>query len=1024
MLPHIRPRAWAKVLWLSTLTLVLATSAAAEYDVPTGSRPSPLFGAKEFTQRMLRFEEFGNRDLPAVECEDCTVLPPAESCGVGPLASDLDSFLAERISPLPTRAANDLLPSPWQARVEECIRPLSGSVMEGRPGGEFFAHQRWSEFPPKEYAVTATTGARTNGGVRNAWQLHNYELGEFGPGGLYHNTTGNPGFEGTTKDISVQFHPKLPVQHPDALWTWDGTFPPKLMMARYGEPILFRHHNALPVDPSANLGFGRHTLSTHEHNGHNPAESDGYTQAFFFPGQFFDYRWPMILAGHDSINTDASDPRAGTPDGNGGVKKIRGDWRETMSTHWFHDHMLDFTAQNVYKGSAAMMNYYSAVDRGNEGLDCHYEDPNNANLCLPSGTALDWGNRDYDVNLMIAGKAWDATGQLLFNIFNLDGFVGDRMLVNWLYKPYLEVRGRRYRLRLLNGSVSRYIKIAVIHESGARVPYHLIANDGNIMEHSIRFPNSESQDLPMQAIAERYDIIIDFSQFDVGDKIYLVNLVEHKDGREPEGDPVPLAQVLDGSYFDGPEGRGKFDPVIGKFMEFRVVEYNGTDTSMDPADYEEGKKKMIPLPRFTDSELANARHRTFEFGRSSGTDSQPWTIKTDGGQGLGMDPHRLSAAPDNGDVEIWHISTGGGWAHPVHIHFEEGQILSKDNGVPSWERLARKDVYRIGSEADSTREMSIALRFREFLGSYMEHCHNTQHEDHAMLLRWDIENPGQLVVMPTPEPTWEGVFYADSFTLPTYKTGDDDPDGGNSGPGGPACGNLVVETGETCDDGNGVPGDGCDGLCQLEDPGTGPVCGDGNVDAGEQCDDGNTSSGDGCSATCETEVPAAVCGDGNVDAGEQCDDGNTSSGDGCSATCETEAPAPVCGDGNVDSGEQCDDGNTSSGDGCSATCETEVPAAVCGDGNVDAGEQCDDGNTSSGDGCSATCTTESTGGEVIDTVTADRRGRVSARGRVDRGASVEADNSGVSCSTRSDGRYSCGGSGLEPGTVVNILLVP
>jgi hypothetical protein len=40
---------------------------------------------------------------------------------------------------------------------------------------------------------------------------------------------------------------------------------------------------------------------------------------------------------------------------------IRGDWRETMSTHWFHDHMLDFTAQNVYKGNAVMMNYYSGA---------------------------------------------------------------------------------------------------------------------------------------------------------------------------------------------------------------------------------------------------------------------------------------------------------------------------------------------------------------------------------------------------------------------------------------------------------------------------------------------------------------------------------------------------------------------------------------------------------------------------------------------------------------------------------------
>ena len=82
--------------------------------------------------------------------------------------------------------------------------------------------------------------------------------------------------------------------------------------------------------------------------------------------------------------------------------KIRGDWRETMSTHWFHDHMLDFTAQNVYKGNAAMMNFYSALDRGNEAVN------DGVNLRFPSGTALPWGNRDYDVNLVIADKAWDA----------------------------------------------------------------------------------------------------------------------------------------------------------------------------------------------------------------------------------------------------------------------------------------------------------------------------------------------------------------------------------------------------------------------------------------------------------------------------------------------------------------------------------------------------------------------------------------------------------------------------------------
>jgi hypothetical protein len=127
-------------------------------------------------------------------------------------------------------------------------------------------------------------------------------------------------------------------------------------MARYGVPILFRHYNALPIDESADNGFGLHTITTHEHNGHNPAESDGFAGAYFYPGQYFDYRWPMQLSGRDTINTNATDPRAGTPNGAGGITEIPGDYREVESTHWFHDHMIDHTGQKVYKGNAAMMN--------------------------------------------------------------------------------------------------------------------------------------------------------------------------------------------------------------------------------------------------------------------------------------------------------------------------------------------------------------------------------------------------------------------------------------------------------------------------------------------------------------------------------------------------------------------------------------------------------------------------------------------------------------------------------------------
>ena len=69
---------------------------------------------------------------------------------------------------------------------------------------------------------------------------------------------------------------------------------------------------------------------------------------------------------------------------------------------------------------------------------------------------------------------------------------------------------------------------------------------------------------------------------------------------------------------------------------------------MNPADYVEGKLKMIPRPVFTAAELANARVRKFQFGHSGGSDDKPWTIKTDGGKGLSVNLKRVSATAGEG----------------------------------------------------------------------------------------------------------------------------------------------------------------------------------------------------------------------------------------------------------------------------------------------------------------------------------------------------------------------------------------
>jgi len=184
------------------------------------------------------------------------------------------------------------------------------------------------------------------------------------------------------------------------------------------------------------------------------------------------------------------------------------------------------------------------------------------------------------------------------------------------------------------------------------------------------------------------------------------------------------------------------------------------------------------------------------------------------------------------------------------------------------------------------------------------------------------------------------------------------------GRGDPACGNGVLDPGESCEGADLASNDcttiglgftggvlACLGNCTFDASGCAPapVCGNASLEWNEACDDSNTADGDGCSASCGLE---AVCGNTLLEPGEVCDDGNRIDGDGCDASCASET---FCGNGIVETGEACDDGNRIDGDGCGGTCRLE---AVCGNGQLEPGEQCDDGNLLRGDGCSPSCGNE------------------------------------------------------------------
>jgi FtsP/CotA-like multicopper oxidase with cupredoxin domain len=691
--------------------------------IPTGTPRSPLYGALPFTHPLPRLNEQKPHELKPVTQGNEVML---EWKG------------------LPTEPYSKR--TSWHTEFSATggdprfTNPLTGrGPMEGRPPGEYFAHQRWLEYLPKAGFLM---------------------------------TLGCP-------ETHVALHPQMAVQADNKIWSFGpgsmgaGMLPPPLIKLRYGEPAIFRHYNNVSLHEEDNGGFGSISQTTHNHNGHNASTSDGASNAHFYPGQFYDYHWSTTLARADMTNTMATDKRASGPDGNGGLVNVPGDYRELQSSLWFHDHRFFYTAENAYKGHCGQLNYYSGKDRGSETLN------DGVNLRLPSGRMLDWGNTDFDVNLMFSDAATDQDGQLFFDIFDTEGFLGDMMMVNFTYKPFMEILPRKYRFRMLCASMSRWYKLAIVNQAGKVVPIKVIATDGNLLPSPVTV-----NVLDTMASGERFDVVVDFSLFKVGDKLRIVNLMEFENGRGPKG-IMTLAKAMKGE---------SLDPAIGSIMEFRVVRnvpsvdmpgyvydafrYADRDQSVVPAKLTE----QIPI-------VAPVRERIIEFkrGASDPTDNEfgacfpscpegrenPWGMRINGAETHSLNANRVSMLmPRPGEVEHWTlVNGGGGWDHPAHLHFEEAVTISRTKfALGAAERGARKDVWWLG-EGGSVK---IQVRFGEYGGAYVTHCHNTVHEDAAMLLRYDIltdpnnkkTSQTHLQIIPTPNPTPDGVTYVMPEVMP------------------------------------------------------------------------------------------------------------------------------------------------------------------------------------------------------------------------------------------------------------------
>lgn len=339
---------------------------------------------------------------------------------------------------------------------------------------------------------------------------------------------------------------------------------------------------------------------------------------------------------------------------------------QRAATLWYHDHTMDDTGRNIYMGLAGL---YLLEDDDERALD------------LPEGP--------YDVPLLVQDRLFASDGSFQYKMVNHVGAKSGAMLVNGAPWPRLDVSTRAYRFRIVNGSNATPLRLAL--SSGD--PMILIATDGGLL----RTPISCRQ-IPL-AMAERVEVIVDFSRHSVGTDIILQNL----NTREVTGS------------------------ISSEIMQFHVgrVERDGRAI----------RSRLAEIEALDASATARTRQFVFSVRPSFGPLPSPsWRIN-----GHLFDPETPIASPRYGDLEIWRFTNKMflgvlGIVHPVHVHLVSFQVLERNGGPPLPHETGWKDTVSV----DRNEEVSVIARFDGYRGRYLLHCHNLEHEDHSMMARFDV----------------------------------------------------------------------------------------------------------------------------------------------------------------------------------------------------------------------------------------------------------------------------------------------
>ncbi|MGI5351725.1 multicopper oxidase family protein [Streptomyces sp. CA-250714] len=283
----------------------------------------------------------------------------------------------------------------------------------------------------------------------------------------------------------------------------------------------------------------------------------------------------------------------------------------------------------------------------------------------------------YDVPLQLRDAEFEENGALVWDMHDFEG--RHTVLVNGRPRPYFEVAARKYRLRLINTSNERLFLLQLGEGEGEEFTH--IATDGGLL------PAPVTTRLLQLWPGERHEIVVDFARYGVGRKLVLNNTYPY------EGEAPGV-------------------------MRFDVVR-EAADPSSVPS-------KLRPVPDFGTSQVE--REFTMSFNPKTGEhliNNKPFDVD------------RVDIRPKLGVTETWKITnadTQYGIPHSMHPHLNAFKILDRNGKPPAAGEAGLKDTISVLA-GESAR---IQLRFTDYEGLYMYHCHLLGHLQMGMMGQMDI----------------------------------------------------------------------------------------------------------------------------------------------------------------------------------------------------------------------------------------------------------------------------------------------